>query len=242
MIYTTNNTLTEILTDNLKAFSVFEKYKINYCIEGGKTVKEVCKSADVNSKQVIDELKKVNSVIQNKVKVNDWSPDFLCEYIVSNHHTYIRKIFPEITSLIKESLKTEKAEKLIKDYEKMNTDFETHMQKEEKLLFPYIKKLVTTENSTSDFEIEPFGLISKPIDVLKKEHKTAIEKFSRIKNAYHKSKKVTSKHRAKKILNDLLTEFEYDFHIHLHLENNILFPKAMLLERRILKKLSKKNL
>ncbi|MEZ4690341.1 MAG: hemerythrin domain-containing protein [Ignavibacteria bacterium] len=87
--------------------------------------------------------------------------------MVSNHHTYIRKTFKELLKQLKAILKTKnnsvQNEEIIKYFEKLNLDFEIHMQKEEKLLFPYIKRLVDSEYSETEFEIAPFGLIKNQL-------------------------------------------------------------------------------
>ena len=240
MTYTINNTLTEILLKNFKAYTIFERYNINYCIEGSRTIEEACNMAEVDAALIMNELRDVGDMFLSKIKVNEWSLDFLCEYIANNHHTFIRKALPDIALLAKEIFKHDRNKDISDKYEKLISDFEIHMQKEEKLLFPYIKKLVNSEKSSHGFEIEPFGLICKPIEVLKKEHLTAMEKLFALKNNNSAPKRSYLSGQSK-YYTGLLTEFEYDLHIHLHLENNILFPKAQSLEKKILKRSSKKD-
>lgn len=240
MTYTKNYRLSDILLKNIEAASVFEKYNINYCTNGNNTLDEACGKAEVKPAEVITELNRLNGKYSNDIKSNEWSLDFLCEYIVSNHHTYIRKTFKELLKQLKAILKTKnnsvQNEEIIKDFEKLNRDFEIHMQKEEKLLFPYIKRLVDSEYSETEFEIAPFGLIKKPIAVIKKEHLSAIGKVNSLRNICFEIKKIKTENNIKKTFCKIFKDFEYDFHIHLHLENNLLFPKALLLERKILKK------
>lgn len=246
MTYTKNYKLSDILLKNIESASVFEKYNINYCTNGNMTLDEACGMAEVKPAEVVSELNKLNGKFSNDIKSNEWSLDFLCEYIVSNHHTYIRRTFKELLKQLKVILKTNDNsglnKNILNDFEKLDRDFEIHMQKEEKLLFPYIKRLVDSEYSESEFEIAPFGLIKKPIVVMKKEHLSAVGKVNSLKNICMDIKKIKIDNNIKKTFCRLFKDFEHDFHIHLHLENNLLFPKALLLERKILKKFNENKI
>lgn len=241
MTYTKNYKLSDILLKNIKAASVFEKHNINYCINGNKTLEEACGTAEIKPALVISELNKLYGSYANDIKTNEWSLDFLCEYIVINHHTYIRKTFKKLLKQFKTIKRSHYNDDTMNEFVKLNQDFEIHMQKEEKLLFPYIKRLVDMEYSEKEFETAPFGLIKEPITVMKKEHLSAVGKIDTLKNVCKEIRNFKSEGIAGEIFCNLLSEFDHDFHIHLHLENNILFPKALLLERKILKKFSIKN-
>ena len=121
MTYTKNYRLSDILLKNIEAASVFEKYNINYCTNGNNTLDEACGKAEVKPAEVITELNRLNGKYSNDIKSNEWSLDFLCEYIVSNHHTYIRKTFKELLKQLKAILKTKnnsvQNEEIIKDFD-----------------------------------------------------------------------------------------------------------------------------
>jgi len=238
MTFTKNYKLSDILLKNIEAASIFEKHNINYCTNGNKTLEEACGMVEIKPALVITELNKLNGSFTKDIKTNEWSLDFLCEYIVSNHHAYIRKTFKELLKQLRINLKSHSNSNgdLVNEFEKMSRYFEIHMQKEEKLLFPYIKRLVDTEYSETEFEIAPFGLIKKPIAVMKKEHLYAVNKLYKLKDICGHINKIKAGKDIKKNFCKLFKEFELDFHIHLHLENNVLFPKTLLLERKILKK------
>ncbi|HMQ69699.1 MAG TPA: DUF542 domain-containing protein [Ignavibacteria bacterium] len=238
MTYTKNSKLSGIIINNIKAASVFEKHNINYCINGGRSLEEACGYVKIKPDEVIKELKNINGAYTGEIKVNEWSLDFLCDYIETNHHAFIRKTFPKMLKHSKKIFK-DNNEDALKILEQLKRDFEIHMQKEERLLFPYIKRLADSEYMENDFEIAPFGLIKKPVLVMKKEHLSAHEKVSLLKKSFMDTKKIKGSIRIKNDLLKLFDEFEFDFHIHLHLENNILFPKAILLENKILKKITK---
>ena len=134
------------------------------------------------------------------------------------------------------------------------SDFLTHMQKEEKFIFPQIKKISECEKSNDLYDIPPFGTISSPVKVILKEHEIAFENFSDIKRDCDNYKAEISEKKSEKktgedsdidridLFNKMLRDFEIDLHLHFHFENNLLFPKAIKTEKKLLKNNSKKYL
>lgn len=241
MNYTSHNTLTEILQNNLKAAFIFRNHNLNYSTEGRKTLKDACRLAGIKPEIILNDLKNLNGKSADYIKVNDWKIDFLCDYIESNHHKYIRKMLPKILSLGKILSRNKLIElNLLKELQKLSNDFETHMQKEERLLFPYIKKINTILKEKKEFEIPPFGSAANLIKVIEKEHSNANNYLNKIKNICRGYKTKINTVSNKKMFYEYLNEFETDFHLHIHFENNILFPKAISLEKK-LKKLFFKN-
>lgn len=238
MTFTKENKLAEIVINNQKAAMIFENYNIDYSNAGDKKISEICK---FNSEELLEKINKLNGSAINKL--NDWSPDFLCDYIVSNHHIYIKKTFPVLISRIKSLTRNKKIEKKTSDaLMQLHSDFEIHMNKEEKLIFPYIKKLVKTDIEKRTFEIEPFGSVSELIKVMLKEHLNAYEQLKNIIADINRSVKGHSDEIEINEFLKLFREFETDFHFHIHIENNILFPKSIILERKLKRKNSINNL
>lgn len=241
MNYTSHNTLTEILQNNLNAAFIFRNYNLNYSTEGKRTLKEACSFAGIKPEIILNDLKNLNGKSTDYIKFMDWRTDFLCDYIESNHHKYIRKIFPKILSLGKTLSRNKLINAdLLKELQKLSNDFETHMQKEERLLFPYIKKMNTILNEKTEFEIPPFGSVANLVKVIEKEHSIANTSLNKTKNICGGYKNNSSDNINKKIFYKYLNEFDTDFQLHIHFENNILFPKAISLEKK-LKKLFFKN-
>lgn len=236
MNYTISNTLTEIVLNNLKAAFIFQNYNLNYSTEGKKTLKEACSFAGIKPAVILNDLKKLNGMNSDYLKVNEWRIDFLCDYIESNHHKYIRKMLPKIIAEAK--ILTKKKiipASLSKELKKMSIDFETHMQKEERLLFPYIKKMNTIFNEKSEYEIPPFGSVANPVKVLEKEHSLANSALNKIKKLCGGYKTVPNDDINMNKFYEYMKEFETDFHLHIHFENNVLFPKAVAMEKKLKK-------
>lgn len=232
-------TLAEIVTDNIRSAVVFEEFGLDFCCNGNRSLKSACEDKKVDVQKVVNELSSLSVNDKGSQNVNDWQLDFLVDYIVNNHHQYVRRMIPVI------SLHTDKvasvhgnnhAETLqIADlFLAVREELEGHMMKEERILFPQIKQMVLNQKESSQFFPPPFGTIQNPIRMMELEHTNAGEALSKIKelsNGYTPPKDACNTFKA---LYSELKEFEEDLHKHIHLENNILFPKSIELEMELL--------
>ncbi len=175
------------------------------------------------------------------LKINDWRMDFLCDYIETNHHSYIRKMMPKILSVCKNLYRENETElNLMKELNRLSVELDTHMHKEEKLLFKYIKKLNAISAEKSEYEIPPFGSISNLIKVMGKEHINATAILENIKAVCSGFKIKQGDSEVKIKLYEYLTEFYTDFQFHVYIENQILYPKSISLEKKLKKYFLKK--
>jgi len=224
----TDKSTADIFQDISKTPLILRNYDLNLNPAGGKISKDTEYLSGNRSEKNLKDLKSLKDVSIDYIKINDWSLDFLCDFIVSNHHKYIRKMMPKIISAGKLIYgKKYDGLNLFKELTQLNNDFEFHMQKEEKLLFPYIKKMNRVFNDKAEYEIPPFGSIVNLIRVIEKEHFTVEKSLIKIKKICSGFKTGTADLGSKKTLNELMSEFVTDFHFHTYLENNILFPKAI---------------
>ncbi|MBS1516574.1 MAG: DUF542 domain-containing protein [Bacteroidetes bacterium] len=234
--------LTDIINSNFLAVELFEKYELNYCLKGNSTLGSACSEFSLKPEKVINEFSNLSSGITGHFRMHEWDIDFLCDYIVKSHHGFIRKSFP---SLIKLSRNLENKGSVIEGItgklELMESDFSEHMNKEEKFLFPHIKKIRKHETGNSEYEIPPFGNISDPVKMMVREHEIAIENFGEIKSECSGFNIKGIKDPLKKEFYELFKEFEIDLHLHFHFENNLLFPKAVKAEKKLLKKYYQTN-
>ncbi|MFZ1321241.1 MAG: hemerythrin domain-containing protein [Ignavibacteria bacterium] len=250
-----NTRITDIINNNFFIIDLFEKYNFNYSVNGNSTLGSILKENNVRPEKFINEYKNLNSFTAEHFKFSEWSVDFMCDYIVTNHHNYIRKIFPVMIRSAVYLIKRGKIKSDVSDKLKIiYSDFLTHMQKEEKFIFPQIKKISECEKSNDLYDIPPFGTISSPVKVILKEHEIAFENFSDIKRDCDNYKAEISEKKSEKktgedsdidridLFNKMLRDFEIDLHLHFHFENNLLFPKAIKTEKKLLKNNSKKYL
>jgi regulator of cell morphogenesis and NO signaling len=162
-------------------------------------------------------------------------PDELADYIVNTHHKYVNQALPEINGLCHNlaRLQGDAYPELIEIaglFNKVTAELKSHMLDEENTLFPYIKQLAQVRRENRHLGRPPFGSIVNPIKAMETEH---FETAKNVQLIYENSNQYTPPKGAGsdfKILYNKLDEFEKDLKEHIHLENNVLFPKAMELE------------
>jgi regulator of cell morphogenesis and NO signaling len=171
-------------------------------------------------------------------KFSEWRLDFLVDYILNNHHQYIHKMIPVISDL-SQKISDEYGEKfselksIARIFAVVYKDLKQHMLKEEQILFPYIKQLVSLNIAGNKSEKPYFGMIDNPISMMESDHKNALDEYDNLKKL---TNNFTTPEESNEPLKNFLKElrdFGKDLHIHIHLENNILFPKSIALERQM---------
>ena len=233
-------TLAEIVTKNFRTAEIFEKYNLDYCCGGKKTIEQACIENGADPKLIYSEIEKINSSkVDILERVNDWSLDFIVDYIINNHHKFVRHMIPLI------SMHTEKVAsvheqnhpetlEVAKIFSAVYKELKQHMMKEEEILFPYIKYLVKVNKGEAKFEKPYFGRIGNPINMMELEHQSAGESMYRIRKLTNNYNPPSDACDTFKVCLKELKEFEEDLHKHVHLENNVLFPKAVLLEESLI--------
>lgn len=236
MNITSQTTIGEVVKDNFRTAGVFEKYNLDFCCGGKKLLSVVCKEKGVNENELRNALTSVKDEYDSN-KINLWSLSFLCDYIIENHHKYLKNYFPQINTHINKVVNAH-GERLpylnsLKElFIEIQCDLISHMEKEEKILFPYIKHI---EESNSH-SVPPFGKIETPIRVMIREHEEAGEGIEKLKELTNNFTPPENACATFKTTYAELEEFYKDLKVHIHLENNILFPAAIDTEN------SKRNL
>ena len=231
--------LSDIVTDNYQAARVFEKYRLDFCCGGKKSLSQACAGKGLSSDVVIAELNELSSHSGGpKFRFDEWELDFLIDYIINNHHLYVRDMIPVVSAHIEkvaavhgenhpETVETARLFRII------YKDLKQHMLKEEQILFPYIKYMVKTKQNNIPSEAPYFGQVENPIKMMEAEHQAAgngFEEIRKITNEYSIPEDACNTY---KTAYKELREFEEDLHKHVHLENNILFPKSIALEKEL---------
>lgn len=231
-------TIGEVVAQNFKAAQVFEQFGLDFCCGGKKSIDAACSDKGLDPDTVLNELSKLNGGAVKGFDYDSWDLDFLADYIVHNHHSYVTRSLPNILAHSQKVASvhgTNHPEVLrIADlFSNIKDDLESHMQKEEKMLFPYIKKIVAIKKNHLEMNYPPFGNILNPITVMENEHEAAgiqLSEINILSNNYTPPEDACTTFN---VLYKELKEFEDDLHIHVHLENNILFTKAIELERSL---------
>jgi regulator of cell morphogenesis and NO signaling len=234
-----DETIGQIAAKDLRKAAIFKKYGLDFCCGGKKTVKEACAEKGLDVTKIEQELQQSDTGSTSRpIPFNDWNLDFLIDYILNTHHSYIRKNLPDIRSYAEKVLKVhgKNHEELTRIYqlvEEINQELTLHMMKEEKILFPYIKELVDQEKGVKTNYAAHFGSVKNPINMMEMEHELVGKNLEEIREQSGNYNLPEDACASYSLLYHMLDEFEGDLHVHIHLENNILFPKALELEKHI---------
>jgi len=220
-------TIGEIVARDYRAASVFKEAGIDFCCGGKQNLDETCLKIGINQHELIEKLEKLesfpNTSTQNFI---EWDPGFLCDYIVNIHHKYVLKSLPELVmytekiALVHGARHPELA-KVADLFSQVNKELLQHMRNEEEVLFPSIKEVIISES------VKAKSTIISEIVRLSGEHEFAggaMDKINVITSDYQVPADGCNTYN---VTFKLLREFEEDLHTHVHLENNILFPKAL---------------
>jgi regulator of cell morphogenesis and NO signaling len=235
-----NSSVGEIVKLNFKTAPLFLSHNIDYCCGGKKAISEACLEVGINPDLLISQLESLisesdpDSEYINKLSLND-----LADYIIKRHHSYVTESIPFLKTNLEKLVRVhgENHRELFRIKELFNGSAEAltaHMQKEENVLFPHIRGLETAKKTNTPVPISHFGSVSNPIGMMLAEHQNEGERFveiARLSNNYTLPEGGCTTYD---VTLKQLRDFDNDLHRHIHLENNILFPKAIALEKSYL--------
>lgn len=226
----------EIVAEDYRTASVFKTYGIDFCCHGNRSIEEACVPQKINRENLESDLKKITKQRpQITSDFQSWPLDLLINYIEKKHHRYVRTQLPMLQEYLEKLCKVhgERHPELfeIKElFAHSSMEFMVHMQKEEKVLFPFIMK-IADENAEKNPSVNAaFGSVAMPISSMMHDHDTEGERFRKIKELSDNYTTPADGCNTYRVAYSLLQEFENDLHLHIHLENNILFPKAIEIE------------
>lgn len=229
----------DLVAKDYRAASVFKKYGIDFCCQGNRTVLDACGKSDTDTATILAELTNVVGGQENDVvDYNSWPIDLLADYIEKKHHRYVQDKIVEIKPYLDKICKVhgDRHPELFEIQEHFNAsagELTAHMKKEEFILFPFVRKMAVAKHEHIKIEAPHFGTVENPVQVMMQEHTNEGERFRKIdalSNHYTVPQDSCSTYA---VTYALLKEFESDLHLHIHLENNILFPKAIALEKAL---------
>jgi regulator of cell morphogenesis and NO signaling len=236
MSFTGETKVKDIAVSNPEARQVLEEAGLDYCCGGGKSLNNACLGADVSAEEILKRLQENNKDISPDAA--NWASaplSDLTRHIREKHHQYVRTAIPRIRELLdKVKAKHGSNHTEIADIEtlfaRVSQDMIMHMQKEEQILFPYIERMEQAASGKGTLEPPFFQTVRNPIQAMMKEHDSAGDLMKQIRKAsidYAPPADACTSYRA---LYQDLHEFEADLHQHVHLENNILFPRSVEME------------
>ena len=235
MDITSDNIVGEIVAKDYRAASVFKSHKIDFCCNGNRSLADVCETGKVDTTQLIEELETATTKAeQQTTDYKSWDNDLLADYIEKKHHRYVEKKIPELRAFLGKvaSVHGERHPELIEIeqlFDASANELQSHMKKEEMIVFPYVRSMAANTNLKQPH----FGTVQNPIQMMMHEHDTEGERFRKISELSNNYTPPFDACTTYKVAFAMLKEFEEDLHLHIHLENNILFPKAIAAEQKL---------
>jgi len=239
MTISPNTTVREVTLELPYSAGVFEKLKIDYCCGGEKLLGEACANAGVEINSLLRMLEQARSCQANvPLDVRGASLTELVMHILDNHHVYTKAEMTRLEPLIEKVIAAHsenhpELRRIGRLFQKLSQDLKTHMFKEEQILFPYIVQLEKAVLQTGLAPLAPFDTISNPIRMMMMEHDTAGELLRGLRGATANYTVPPDACPSYRSLYQGLEAFERDLHEHIHLENNLLFPRAIQLEGKL---------
>lgn len=237
MKITQNTTIGEIVAHDFRTAALFSKLGIDFCCRGNRTIEEVSQKKGLDATQLQRELDEILQKTESgSIDFKSWPLDLLADYVEKTHHRYIEDKTPVLLAFLHKLCKVhgERHPELFEInrlFTESAQDLAAHLKKEELILFPFVRKMVNARITGKKFERPQFGTVENPIEMMKHEHDTEGERFreiARLTNHYTAPADGCNTYRTAFLM---LEEFEQDLHKHIHLENNILFPNALALEK-----------
>ena len=227
-------TIGEIVAHDYRTASVFQAHGIDFCCKGNRSIDEVCQGKNIAASELIEELQTV-AASQEKLAADyaSWPLDLLADYVEKKHHRYVVQKSPELMQYLNKLCQVhgERHPELLEirdEFAHVASELAEHMQKEEMILFPFVRTLATEQHPA----LPPFGSVENPIRMMMHEHSVEGDRLARIAQLSSQYTAPQDGCTTYRVAFAMLKEFEEDLHLHIHLENNIMFPQAIALEKQ----------
>jgi regulator of cell morphogenesis and NO signaling len=227
---TARQSIASLVLGNHRIVPVLEKYSIDFCCRGKMNLEEACKDKGIELSKVLKDMEAVGAEETGKqMPFTDMTETQLVNHIVTTHHYYVKKMMPVIAGhLEKVSNKHGDSFPFMLRVQELfgiiHKEMDAHMKKEETVLFPRILEI---EKNSRREKMFPTDYISGPIAMMEHEHENAGDILFEIRSLTNQYAVPTGACTTFRLSLSELKEFEDDLHMHVHLENNILFPKAL---------------
>ncbi|MGE5403118.1 MAG: iron-sulfur cluster repair di-iron protein [Ignavibacteriales bacterium] len=222
-----------LVTENYKTAEVFEKYGIDFCCKGNRPIEEACREKGIDMDALSAELE--TAIEKGSQEINRyslWEPDYLAQYIVNNHHAYVKTAIPQTAAHLSKVVNAHGSRhpyihEVAGLFAAISRELLAHMEKEEVILFPMISQLTEIKKSGSDKDLGQLAGIGAPIRAMIYEHDNAGEILEKIRHLTENYTLPADACTTFALTYRELEEFEKDLHKHVFLENSILFTRAL---------------
>lgn len=236
--------VSDIVMQDYRTASVFSKYDIDFCCGGKWQLGPVCEMQGLEfstvKKELEDSLRRVQ--LSNSIRYTEWNIDFLTEYIINIHHQYLKDVLPLIHDHLKHFIEEHEKSipelgEVLKAFTLLYKDIFNHLKEEEEVLFPYIRQIDHAYKSGESYAGLFVRTMRKPVEeMMKHEHDTVSKILNNLRthsNNYTPPGNACLSHR---VAFSMLQELDQDLTQHVYLENEILFPKALAMEKELIRK------
>jgi regulator of cell morphogenesis and NO signaling len=237
---TTEKTVRELALESSTAPRVLEQFGLDYCCGGNRPLSDACRAANVRIDDVLDALESAALSAQKIDSNRSWTTEPLSELIAhinATHHKYTRSEIARLSPLMdkvaaKHGANHPELIEIHSTFQALAQELTTHLMKEEMVLFPYVIRMEEATTAHEPVLPPPFGTIQNPVSMMENEHDSAGNALRAMRKASRDYTAPTDACVSFQTLYKGLAEFEADLHQHIHLENNILFPRATAMEKR----------
>lgn len=232
-------TLGDIVSSNYRAAAILERHGLDFCCGGRNSLEKACRLHEVDLPGILAELKNLQPATEPTVSSN---PAELVTHIVDQHHTYVRHAIPSIRRHLSKVIGAHGARHpelaaVARNFNHVADELMLHLMKEEQVLFPYIRAVAQSIDLGEPPPPDMFGTVQNPIRMLESEHQAVGDALAMIRASTSNYEPPVDACTTYRLVYAELREFERDLHRHVHLENNVLFPRAVELEAQMSRKL-----
>ena len=234
--------VSEIVKHNYRTADVFRRHNIEYCCSGRWPLETVCDNTGIDFDELKKELDAAGRTVQvsHDLPYHTWNVDFLTGYIINVHHYYLRNSMPVTGDIVKHfaeghEKKYPYMQEVYRLFEKLREDLMPHIGYEEEIIFPYICQVVHAHENNDSYAKLLVKTLRKPLDaMLQHEHnllEAPVFKIRELTNNYIVPEGSCVSHKVALLR---LKELDNDLMQHMYLENEVLFPKALNIEKELL--------
>lgn len=234
-----SSTLGAIVAEDYRAATVLERFGLDFCCGGKRTLEEACEHRTVEVEAVLAALAELGTgSAQHEIPDDTWAADELTRYIVRRHHAYVRSQLPLIAAHLARLVRVHGARhpelaSIAMHFGQIASELQMHLVKEEEILFPYIRALAAASEQGTGAPPNMFGTVMNPIRMMESEHTSAGNELETLKSLTGHFTVPADGCTTYRVCFEELAAFDRDLRMHIHLENNILFPKAVALEMQV---------
>jgi regulator of cell morphogenesis and NO signaling len=233
----TTTTLADLAATSRQAVRVLEQHGLDYCCGGKQSFEQACRTRGLEPDPILREIDEATTASASGHNWQTASLEELVKHIVGTHHAYLKVELPALELRIRKVVEVhgvrdpQNLPRLAQVFAVLRSELETHLYKEEAILFPFIVQYSCAAQENRPMPPVPFGSIANPVAMMEREHAGAGDALEEIRSLTNQFELPSYACNTVKALYEGLKALEADLHVHIHLENNILFPRAIALEK-----------